>query len=300
MSNREQDPGVVIVTGGSRGIGAEIAVSSAMAGHDVIIGYVDEKKKKRADAVISRIESVGQSAIAVRADITSNDEAGEMLNIAQNFAREKGQEISTLVLNAAGGLEAGAGELQARQINASAPLWLAMNLLYKEQATGNVSSRKDIVYVTSNPSHFLGHPSNTMPSDVYNVVAESKHLGEKDLRQALAHPSEGMERRLLVATADLVNDTAGATLLKMAHRREVGDNSADLLAERDQELHGLIGRGITNAVEFGKAIVSMFEDDSLPSGHTLYMPRPVLEKHVVDSSELPFNLSDPSMHTFAQ
>lgn len=293
--------GVVVVTGGSRGIGAEIAVASARAGNDVVIGFVDPKKQKRAEGVVSLVEGEGQKGLACRGDITDFDQATDLLKRARDFASSHGNEILALVLNAAGGLEAGASKAQADAINAEAPLMLAASFLIRESRTEHTALTKQIVYVTSHPSHFYGDPHSVMPSEGYEVVAGSKHEGESLLRTTLEDDQNfGVNHRLMVASADLVDDTAGATLLRLAHRRSTGDRSADLLAERSEQLQSLIGRGIANAKEFGAAIVDMFTNEDLPNGHTLYMPRPVLGGYVVPPAELPFAVGqDPSMYTFA-
>ncbi|MEQ9490881.1 MAG: SDR family NAD(P)-dependent oxidoreductase, partial [Alphaproteobacteria bacterium] len=59
-----------IVTGGSRGIGAGIAVSLARQGADVVINYWGETdtgygKDDAARAVVAEIERLGRSAIAL-------------------------------------------------------------------------------------------------------------------------------------------------------------------------------------------------------------------------------------------
>jgi NAD(P)-dependent dehydrogenase (short-subunit alcohol dehydrogenase family) len=58
--------GVLLVTGGSRGIGEAIAVLGARRGYDVVLSYASNGE--RAQAVVRRIESEGGSALAVRAD----------------------------------------------------------------------------------------------------------------------------------------------------------------------------------------------------------------------------------------
>lgn len=66
-----------IVTGGSRGIGAAIAVQLARKGAEAIaITYVGNKAL--AENVVAEIEAIGAKAIAIRADIESND-VGEVL-----------------------------------------------------------------------------------------------------------------------------------------------------------------------------------------------------------------------------
>ncbi|MFK7903205.1 MAG: SDR family oxidoreductase [Nitratireductor sp.] len=63
---------VVIVTGGSRGIGAAAALLAAEAGNVVCVNYVSNAVA--ADALVSVIEAKGGKAFAVQGDVASNDE----------------------------------------------------------------------------------------------------------------------------------------------------------------------------------------------------------------------------------
>lgn len=63
---------VALVTGGSRGIGAAIAVRLAELGADVAITYV--QSKERADEVVDKIVAHGQRGLAIKADSTAADE----------------------------------------------------------------------------------------------------------------------------------------------------------------------------------------------------------------------------------
>lgn len=58
---------VVIVTGGSRGIGAATARLAAQPGYSVCVNY--RRNRDAAEAVVSAIETSGASAVAVQADI---------------------------------------------------------------------------------------------------------------------------------------------------------------------------------------------------------------------------------------
>ncbi len=64
---------VLIVTGGSRGLGAATCIGAAEAGYEAIcVNYVGNKE--RADQVVAACEAAGAKALAVQADITK--EAG--------------------------------------------------------------------------------------------------------------------------------------------------------------------------------------------------------------------------------
>jgi len=57
----------VVVTGGSRGIGAAVCVAAAAAGWDVVVDYA--RDAGAAESVVRRIEGAGGQALAVRADV---------------------------------------------------------------------------------------------------------------------------------------------------------------------------------------------------------------------------------------
>jgi NAD(P)-dependent dehydrogenase (short-subunit alcohol dehydrogenase family) len=58
--------GVMLVTGGSRGIGEAVAVAGAQRGYDVVLSYASNEA--RAAAVVQRIQAAGGRAQAVQAD----------------------------------------------------------------------------------------------------------------------------------------------------------------------------------------------------------------------------------------
>jgi len=60
---------VLLVTGGSRGIGAAICLGAAKAGWRVAVNYASNRDA--ADAVVGAIERAGGTAIAVQGDVGS-------------------------------------------------------------------------------------------------------------------------------------------------------------------------------------------------------------------------------------
>ena len=67
---------VALVTGGSRGIGAGIAIALARAGADVAVNY--REQDLAAKSVCAEIASVGRKAIAVQADVSRAQEITRM------------------------------------------------------------------------------------------------------------------------------------------------------------------------------------------------------------------------------
>ena len=63
---------VVLITGGSRGIGASTALKAAASGWDVVISF--NTNQDAADAVVAQISEMGRHAMAVRADMGSEEQ----------------------------------------------------------------------------------------------------------------------------------------------------------------------------------------------------------------------------------
>ena len=86
---------VALVTGGSRGIGAAIALALAGNGADVAITYVSAPEK--AEEVVKAIESLGRRALAIQAD--NLDAAAVEAAVGQAHAKLGGLDI---LVNSAG------------------------------------------------------------------------------------------------------------------------------------------------------------------------------------------------------
>lgn len=73
--------GVTVVTGGSRGIGAAVALRLARNGHDIALGYL--RDKVAAEKVVRSIEQAGVRCIAVQADTSTEEGATALFSAAQ-------------------------------------------------------------------------------------------------------------------------------------------------------------------------------------------------------------------------
>jgi len=85
---------VMIVTGGSRGIGAAICTSAAEQGAKILVDYKNDEDA--AKSIVENIENNGGDAIAVKADVTDMASVQEMVN----QALESWGKIDILVNNA--------------------------------------------------------------------------------------------------------------------------------------------------------------------------------------------------------
>src|SRR5688500_5039982 len=87
--------GVLVVTGGSRGIGAATARLAAERGYAVAVGYLQDEEA--ANAVVAAIAAKGGRSVAIRADVSRESDVVRLFEIVD---RELGP-VTTLV-NSAG------------------------------------------------------------------------------------------------------------------------------------------------------------------------------------------------------
>ena len=84
-----------LITGGSRGIGAAVAIALAKTGADVAVNY--RVRADAANAVCSEIARTGRKALLVKADVSVSDDVRSMVaNVGAHLGR-----IDILVNNAA-------------------------------------------------------------------------------------------------------------------------------------------------------------------------------------------------------
>ena len=88
------DKKIVVITGGSRGIGAATARLAAAQGYAVCISYV--RNRAAADEVVEAIKNAGGEAVAVQADVACE---GDVMRLFETADRTFGR-LSALVNNA--------------------------------------------------------------------------------------------------------------------------------------------------------------------------------------------------------
>jgi len=82
------DKRVVVVTGGSRGIGAATAVAAARAGWRVVVNYVSNRDA--AEAIVHQVAEAGSESVAVKGDVGIAADIDAMFAAADRFGPVRG------------------------------------------------------------------------------------------------------------------------------------------------------------------------------------------------------------------
>lgn len=230
-----------LVTGSSRGIGADTVKYFADAGADVVVNY--RNKAARAEKLATQLRESGVRVLVEGADLTDAESVSQMM---QNVQKEYGG-IDILVLNASGGMEAGMAEDYALKLNRDAQV----NML--DAVLPLLSKGARIVFVTSHQAHFI-HTTATMPE--YEPVALSKRAGEDALRDRIVELTErGIE--FVVVSGDMIEGTITATLLERANPGAISERKSSA---------GKLYNVSEFAAEIARAAV-----DFVPENHTRYV-----------------------------
>lgn len=170
---------IVLITGSSRGIGAEAAVLAAQAGWVVAVNY--QTRTDAAQAVVSRIHSDGGEAIAIQADMANED---SIIAMFQTIDHQMGGRayLAGLVNNA--GIVASASRVDAMTWSRSEQLF-RVNMLgamaCAREASKRMSSRfggrgGSIVNVSSAAAR-LGSPNQYVDYAMSKAGLEAMSLG---------------------------------------------------------------------------------------------------------------------------
>ncbi|MEV4873631.1 SDR family oxidoreductase [Streptomyces syringium] len=177
----------VLVTGGSRGIGAAIALAMAEAGADVAITYTaDEAAAKE---VVRRIEAIGRRAIAVRADAGDvGDAAGAVDRAVQTLGR-----LDVLVNNAGVGVLGPLAGLTPADVDRVLAVNVRGAFLASQAAAGHMGQGGRIITIGTCMTQRVPGPGGTLYAMSKSALtgltkALARELGGRGITANIVHP----------------------------------------------------------------------------------------------------------------
>lgn len=153
-------PGVIVITGSSRGIGAATACLAARQGYDVCVNYV--RDAAAAEEVVTKVRAAGRRSIAVQANVANEEEIERLF---QSVDRELGR-VTVLVNNAAV-----VGQSRRRVENMRAA---AINALLAANVTGAIVCAREAILRMSTKHRGPG-------GAIVNVSSASSRIGAPNL-----------------------------------------------------------------------------------------------------------------------
>lgn len=183
---------IALVTGASRGIGAEIALQLAHPDIHVVVNY--RSNTERASYVADAIRCAGGHASITAADISDEAAVAAMIDdIGTRFGR-----LDMLVLNASIGLQDSTEPGSAMHVNRDAQRRLARLALPLIPTGGR------IIFVTSHQAHF--YPYKAVPKG-YASIAAGKRAGETTL-YAMRKEFDRHGINFTVVSGEMIDGTA--------------------------------------------------------------------------------------------
>jgi NAD(P)-dependent dehydrogenase (short-subunit alcohol dehydrogenase family) len=177
---------IALVTGGSRGLGKDMALQLAHKGFDVVITY--QTKSELAQEVVAEIKTIGKKAAALQLDVSVADSFDAFVtNLSTTLKNEFQEEhISALVNNAGIGNYASFAETSMEQfdcminIHLKAPFFLAQKLLTTIEDGGS------IVNISSGLARFSynGYAAYAIPKAAVESLSryQALELGPRRIR----------------------------------------------------------------------------------------------------------------------
>ncbi|MET8543986.1 3-oxoacyl-ACP reductase family protein [Kitasatospora sp. NPDC004799] len=181
------DGKVALVTGGSRGIGAAVALRLAEDGADVVLTY--QGGAEPAEEIAAKITAMGRNGWAVRAD-SADPEAvqGVVEAVVERFGR-----LDVLVNNAGVGVLGPIGELSLEDVDRTLEVNVRAPFLYARAASAHLAEGGRIVTIGSCVAQRVAFPGTTLYATSKAALigltkALARELGPRGITANLVHP----------------------------------------------------------------------------------------------------------------
>lgn len=183
---------IVLITGGSRGLGKEMVLSLAKKGLDIILTY--NSKKAEAEAVVNQIESLGQKAVALQLNVSETKTfeaffAAVSSALSNTFQTDK---LDYLVNNAGIGIHAAFMETTEEQFDTLMNIQFKGTFFLTQRALNLMNDGGGIVNISTGLARFSfpGYAAYAAMKGAIETLTkyEAKELGSRQIRVNVVAP----------------------------------------------------------------------------------------------------------------
>lgn len=230
---------VALVTGGSRGLGREMALSLAKKGIDVVLTYKSSKQK--AGEVVAEIRSMGQKAEAFQLDTGNVKEFDEFVSTLTKYLKEEtgNTNFDFLINNAGTGLYVQFPDTTEEQFDEMANIHYKGVFFLTQKTLPFINDGGRIITISSGLARFAmpGYSAYSSAKGAIEVLTKylAKELGPRGIAANVVAPGAietdfggGMVRD----NVDINNHIAGLTALgRVGLPEDIGGVVAFLCSE---------------------------------------------------------------------
>lgn len=183
---------IALVTGGSRGLGKNMALELAKKGLHIVLTY--NRNEEKAKEVITDIEHIGQQAIAVQLNVTDFQSFETFFDTVKKSIKYKFgvDKIDYLVNNAGIGINAPFAKTTEEQLDTLYNIQFKGTYLLTQSALSILNDGGGIVNVSTGLTRFALNGFSayaSMKSAIETLTKyQSKELGERKIRSNVIAP----------------------------------------------------------------------------------------------------------------
>lgn len=183
---------IALLTGGSRGLGRDMAIRLANKGNDVVLTY--KSNKEEADKVVAEIQSLGQKAIAFQLDAGNVKSFDEFIKqVTTHLKEENGHpNFDFLINNAGSALYALFAETTEEQFDAIVNIHFKGVFFLTQKALPFINDGGRIINISSGLARF-SYPGSSLYASMKGAVEVltrylAKELGSKGIAANVVAP----------------------------------------------------------------------------------------------------------------
>jgi NAD(P)-dependent dehydrogenase (short-subunit alcohol dehydrogenase family) len=210
---------VALVTGGSRGLGKDMAINIASKGIDVIITY--NSKKDEADKVVEQIRSTGQQSAALQLDTSNIKSFGDFVNRLTDQLRSMtgSPNIDFLINNAGTALYSPFADTTEEQFDAMMNIHFKGVFFLTQKVLPFINDNGRIINISSGLARFSSPGSSTYASMKGGIEVLTRYLAKELGARGIAAN--------IVAPGAIATDFGGG---HVRDNKELSDRIANLTA----------------------------------------------------------------------